>query len=155
MFNNWLGWRSLLRLMTGTSTGTCDRRGACVKNESFGRLSAGFTQRCKDDLFTLTVSHVTDGWSSKGASMVSTQKERDWYMVSSLMTKHVSPLRRDRVAGSDRAGERSTQFRKLPRWTRGELSRDNIYIHEFRINRTTECPQGRKLKTSLITPILF
>lgn len=43
--------------------------------------------------------------------MVSTQ--RDWYMVSSLMRKHVEPLRSGRAAGSDGAALHSAQFRKL------------------------------------------
>lgn len=74
----------------------------------------------KDDLFTPTVSHERDGLFSKGASMVSTESERERErLVHGVLpndkTCTVSPLGRGRAAGSDGAGEHSAQFRKLQR----------------------------------------
>lgn len=91
------------------------------------------TMQEQDDLFTPTVSHERDGVFSKGVSMASTERERerDWYMVSSLMTKHVRPLGRGRTAGSDGVGVHSAQFRKLqtPEMEPEVNSQVNVYIH--------------------------
>lgn len=51
-------------------------------------------------------------------------------MVSSLMTKHVKPLRSGRAAGSDGAGVHSAQFRKLqtPEMEPGVNSQESTFI---------------------------
>lgn len=64
-------------------------------------------------------------------------------MVSSLMRKHVSPLGRGRAAVNDGARVVLAQFRKFqtPEIELVMTSGVNFYIHEYRTNRTTECPK--------------
>lgn len=117
MFNNWLGWRGL-GMMTGTGSRMRVRlryKMSSCENRSFGRLSVGFAQRCKKRMNCSRRLWVMWGMVClvKGPPWC---QHRDWYMVSSLMTKHVKPLRSGRAAGSDGAGVHSAQFRKLQRW---------------------------------------
>lgn len=78
-------------------------------------------------------------------------------MVSFLMRKHVRPLGRGRAAGNDGARVHSAQFRKFqtPEIQPVMTSGVNFYIHEYRTNRTTECPQRRKFNPLFITAILL
>lgn len=119
------------------------------------------TMQEQDDLFTPTVSHERDGVFSKGVSMASTERERERLVHGVLPNdKTCKAIRKRQNSGKWRRRSAFSAIQEITDardGTRGEFSSQRLYSYyiQYRMNRTTECPQRRKLNPSFITKILF
>lgn len=131
-------------------------RWARVKTEAFDRLSVAFAQRCKKRMNCSRWPWVM--WATvylvkeRGLRGVNTERLVHGVLLNGETRQTIKKRQGSGKWWSRTAFSAIQEITGARDGTRGELSRVNIYSQRY---RTTESPQGRKLKPSFITTILF